>query len=115
MNKMLQEAMAGAKTGVDQISKYTLRDRFLQKDYPHKNACKIAAFGSVSELAADVIDAEKTQTIANKISTIAMMRCLGIGVYAIVAYIIGLMIAFVVCVIFVMRSIPDDFWKDCQV
>ena len=112
---MLQEAVAGAKTGVDKISKYTLRKRFLEEDYPHRNACKLAAFGSVSELVADAVDAEKTQAIANKISTIAMMKCLGLGTYAIVAYIIGLVITFVACVIFVMRSIPDDFWKNCQV
>ena len=115
ISKMLEEAVAKAKTGVDKISKYTLRERFLKEDYPHRNACKLAAFGNVSELVADAVDAEKTQTIANKISTIAMMKCLGLGTFAIVAYIIGLVITFVTCVIFVMRSIPDDFWKNCQI
>lgn len=113
--ELLQEALAGAKTGVDKVSKYTLKGRYLKEDYPHRNACKLAAFGSVTELAADAVDAEKTQAITNKISTIAMMRCLGMGVYTIVAYIIGLVIVFVACVIFVMRSIPDDFWKNCQI
>ena len=112
---MLKQAIAGASTGVEKVSKYTLKPRFLQENYPHRDACKLAAFGNVSELVADAVDAEKTQAIANKISTIAMMRCLGMGVYAIVAYIIGLMIVFVACVVFVMRSIPDDFWKNCQI
>lgn len=101
--------------GINKVAKFSLKPKFLEETYPYRDACQAAAASNVAEVSADALDAEQAQTVAGKISTIAMMRCLGMSIFQIIMFFVVSLVVYIACMIFVMHKIPDRFWQNCKV
>lgn len=90
-------------------------DSVLKEKYQQNPECNAAALSYGAEIAADAVDAEKTQGLMAAILSYKLMRCDGWSIKQILSLYASFIVIIVLVTFLLPLALPDSWFKNCKI